>query len=118
MKRAKNFSIVLVTAPDLKTARNLACKALEAHLAACVNLVPRIESHYWWQGKLERGNEILMIFKTSRQCLSHLEKLILSEHPYDTPEFIKIPLAGGAARYIEWLKDSLGFPAKAPTGKI
>jgi periplasmic divalent cation tolerance protein len=56
MKSAKDFSIVLVTAPDMKTARALAKAALQARLIACANLVPRIESHYWWQGKIESGN--------------------------------------------------------------
>ena len=66
MKAARNFAIVLVTAPDLKTARALARAALGARLAACANLVPKLESHYWWQGKLERSNEALILFKTTR----------------------------------------------------
>ena len=53
MKREATFAVVLVTAPDMKTARKLAQAALEARLIACANLVPRIESHYWWQGKIE-----------------------------------------------------------------
>ncbi len=57
MKSANQFSIVLVTAPDLKTARKLAQAALQAKFVACANLVPKIESHYWWQGKLERGDD-------------------------------------------------------------
>ena len=55
MKSADRFALVLVTAPDLKAARRLAQAALKSRLAACANLIPRIESHYWWQGKLERG---------------------------------------------------------------
>ncbi|MBE0543159.1 MAG: divalent-cation tolerance protein CutA [Verrucomicrobia bacterium] len=106
MKTARTFSIVLVTAPDLKTARRLAIAALEAKLIACANLVPRIESHYWWQGKLERGNEVLMILKTTRACLAKLEKLVVREHPYDTPEFLVLPLAHGNTRYLEWLAAS------------
>lgn len=97
---------MLVTAPDLKTARRLAIAALEAKLIACANLVPRIESHYWWQGKLERGNEVLMILKTTRACLAKLEKLVVREHPYDTPEFLVLPLAHGNTRYLEWLAAS------------
>jgi periplasmic divalent cation tolerance protein len=106
MKTASKFAIVLVTAPDLKTARRLAQAALEAKLIACANLVPRIESHYWWQGKLERGNEVLMILKTTRACLAKLEKLVVREHPYDMPEFLVLPLAHGHTRYLEWLAAS------------
>lgn len=106
MKNAKRFAIVLVTAPDLETARRLAAAALEAELIACANLVPRIESHYWWQGKLERGNEVLLILKTTRNCLAKLEQLVLREHPYDTPEFIVLPISQGTARYLAWLAAS------------
>ena len=106
MKPARKFFIVLVTAPDLKTARTLARAALRAKLVACVNFVPRIESHYWWQGKLERGDEVLMILKTTRGTLARLEKLILELHPYDTAEFVVLPVNGGSARYLAWWSGS------------
>lgn len=106
MKSAANHSIVLVTAPDLKTARVLAKAALEARLIACANLVPKIESYYWWQGKLEQGAEVLLIFKTSKARLADLEKLIISKHPYDTPEFLVLPLTAGNKKYLGWLAQS------------
>ena len=102
MKSAKNCLIVLVTAPDLKTARRLAQAALKAKLVACVNLVPKVESHYWWHGKLEAGGEVMMILKATRGKLSALEKLILAKHPYDTPEFIALPVKIGSRRYLDW----------------
>lgn len=107
MKTARDCVVVLVTAPDLKTARGLARAALKARLAACVNLVPRLESHYWWQGKLERGAEVLLVFKTTRARLAALEKLILARHPYDTAEFLVLPLVSGADRYLAWLRESV-----------
>jgi periplasmic divalent cation tolerance protein len=99
--------VVLVTAPDLKIARRLAQSALRARLAACVSLVPKIESHYWWQGKLEKGAEVLLLLKTQRAKLPALEKLVLAQHPYDTPEFISLPLTSGTNRYMAWLGASL-----------
>ena len=99
--------MVLVTAPDLKTARKLATGAVRARLAACANLLPKIESHYWWQGKLESGAETLLIFKTTRTKLSALEKFILAHHPYDTPEFIALSVAAGNRRYLEWIGASV-----------
>ena len=108
MKTGSKFAEVQVTAPDLKTARRLARLALEARLIACANLVPKIESHYRWQGKLERGSEILMVMKTTRSRLAALEKLILANHPYDTAEFIILPLTGGAKRYLDWITESCG----------
>ena len=103
MKPATKFAIVLVTAPDLKTARALAKSALQAHLIACANLIPKIESHYWWQGKIESGAEVLLVLKTQKSKLAALEKLILARHPYDTPEFLVLPLSTSSKKYLDWL---------------
>jgi periplasmic divalent cation tolerance protein len=103
MKSAGQFAIVFVTAPDLKTARVLARAALRARLVACANLVPRIESHYWWENKIESSAEVLIVFKTKRSRLPALEKLILARHPYDTPEFLVLPLKSGNQKYLGWL---------------
>lgn len=104
--KRESFVVVLVTAPDLKTARRLARAALKARLAACANLIRSIESHYWWQGKLETGSEVLLLYKTSRANLGALEELILAGHPYDTPEFLVLNIARGNRRYLQWLSDS------------
>lgn len=103
MKPAAKFSIVLVTAPDLKTARKLARGALKDRLVACANLVPKIESHYWWQGKIEKSAEVLCIFKTTTTKLNAFEKFILANHPYDTPEIVSLSLTSGTERYLNWL---------------
>lgn len=107
MKTAKTFSVVLITAPDLRIARQLARGALRAKLTACANLVPKIESYYWWQGKIEVSGEVLMIFKTTARKLAALEKFILAHHPYDTPEFVMLPLAAGSVRYLNWIEASV-----------
>ena len=103
MKPATKFAIALVTAPDLKTARALARAALRARLIACANLVPKIESHYWWRGKIESGTEVLLVLKTQKSKLAALEKLVLARHPYDTPEFVVLPLSAGNKKYLDWL---------------
>ncbi len=106
MKPAAKFAVVLVTAPDLKTARKLAKAALAARLIACANLIPKVESHYWWRGKIESGAEVLLVLKTTKSKLAALEKLILAKHPYDTPEFIVLPLSAGSKKYLAWLAAS------------
>jgi periplasmic divalent cation tolerance protein len=106
MKPATKFAIVLVTAPDLKTARALAKAALRAKLIACANLVPKVESYYWWQGKIESGAEVLLMLKTPKSKLAALEKLVLAKHPYDTPEFLVLPVSAGSPRYLDWLAKS------------
>ena len=106
MKPAAKFAVVLVTAPNMKIARVLARAALRARLIACANLIPKIESHYWWRGKIESSAEVLLVLKTQKSKLAALEKLILAQHPYDTPEFIVLPLSAGNKKYLDWLKSN------------
>jgi periplasmic divalent cation tolerance protein len=106
MKSSGKHLLVLVTAPNMKTARRLAKAALKARLIACANLLPKIESHYWWQGRIESGDEVLMILKTTRARIGALEELVLADHPYDAPEFILLTLSGGNRRYLDWLTAS------------
>ena len=106
MKVGRQFNVVLVTAPDVKTARALAKAALRSRLIACANFIPRIESHYWWRGKIESGTEVLLVLKTPKSKLAALEELILAKHPYDTPEFLVLPLEAGNERYLDWLNQS------------
>jgi periplasmic divalent cation tolerance protein len=106
MQTAAKFAVVLVTAPDLKAARTLANAALRAKLIACANLVPKIESHYWWHGKIESGAEVLLVLKTQKSKLAALEKLILAKHPYDTPEVLVLPVSAGNKKYLAWLAAS------------
>ena len=107
MRSAKQFAVVLVTAPDMKTARKLAAAALKARLVACANIVPRIESHYWWKGKIENSSEVLLLLKTTSARLRALEKTILKRHPYDTPEFLVLPLSVGSQCYLDWLRNAV-----------
>ena len=106
-KAAAKYVIVLVTVSDLKVARQLARSALQGRLIACANLVPRIESHYRWRGKIESSGEVLMLLKTTLPRLGTLEKLILAKHPYDTPEFLVLPVKAGNARYLQWIAESV-----------
>ena len=110
MKRAGRYTLVLVTAPSPRLAQRLTKAALKARLIACANLIPGIQSLYWWQGRIDGGKEALVLMKTTRRHLPALERLILSEHPYDTPEFLVLPLAAGNERYLKWLDDSLRSP--------
>jgi periplasmic divalent cation tolerance protein len=104
MKTARPFAIVLVTAPNITVARRMARALLSQRLVACINLLPGIESHYWWKGRAERGREVLMILKTRRTLLGRLENAVLKLHPYDTPEFLVVGLESGSARYLDWLR--------------
>jgi len=107
MKFRTRHVVVLVTAPSPAVARKLASAALKARLVVCANLIPRIESHYWWRGRLEKSSETLILFKTTRVKLKPLERLILERHPYDTPEFMVAPIVAGNRRYLNWISSSL-----------
>jgi periplasmic divalent cation tolerance protein len=103
MAKARAYLIIMVTTPSRRIARSLAQAALESRLIACANIVPAIESHYWWQGRITTGKESLLLLKTSQTHLKQLERLILKKHPYDTPEFIALPIAHGSKAYLKWL---------------
>ncbi len=99
--------IIFVTAPEIGVARKLASGVLENRLAACVNLVPGVESHYWWEGKVCQESEVLMVLKTTQEKLAALEAFVLAEHPYDTPEFVALKIEAGSARYLDWISNSV-----------
>ena len=102
-----DFKVVLVTAPDAATARTIVRVCLDARLAACANILPGIESHYWWKGCLETAQEVLIIFKTSVNLIPALQNLVLLHHPYETPEFVTLPITGGNPAYLSWLHNSV-----------
>jgi uncharacterized protein involved in tolerance to divalent cations len=107
MKSTARHVAVMVTAPNLRTARKLAGAVLDARLVACANFIPGIESHYVWKGKRECTREILLMMKTTRARLRALEALVIALHPYDTPEFVTVALAAGNARYLKWITDAV-----------
>lgn len=102
-----DLHLILVTAPDATVARTLAAAILEARLAACVNIVPQIESHYWWEGKIDQSAEVLLLIKTTKARLKALQKLVIEKHPYDTPEFVAIPASVVAEKYLAWAQSSV-----------
>jgi len=112
MSTSNRYFLVFVTVPDKKTARKLAKVSLKSHLAACANLIPKIESLYWWKGKLETGKETLVLFKTTKDALPQLQTLIQKNHPYECPEFIAIALDSGAKKYFDWIEDCCPLASK------
>jgi periplasmic divalent cation tolerance protein len=99
---------VLVTAPDIDVAQRLARGALEARLAACAQILPGLESHYWWKGELESSAEILVVFKTTNDRLDALEELVRRLHPYETPQFVVLTVSGGSKAYLDWIDAEVG----------
>jgi len=100
---ASNTIIVFMTASNGEEAARLADMLVGAHLAACVQILPEVESVYRWQGKIERAAEILLLAKTTRSKFEELERQVRALHSYDTPEIIAVPVVAGSARYLDWL---------------
>ena len=98
--------IVFMTASNGEEAARLADMLVGAHLAACVQILPEMESVYRWQGKIERAPEILLLAKTTRSKFEELEREVRALHSYDTPEIIAVPVIAGSASYLDWLIQS------------
>ncbi|MCA1789127.1 MAG: divalent-cation tolerance protein CutA [Thioalkalivibrio sp.] len=105
---ADDVSIVLVTAPDVKSAETLALALVEERLAACVNLLPGVTSLYRWEGAVERATEIVMMIKSTAEGFDRLCTRVLELHPYDAPEVVELAVRDGDARYLDWVRKSVG----------
>jgi periplasmic divalent cation tolerance protein len=102
-----NKRIVLSTAGSEDEARKIARHLVENQLAACVNVIPQIESIYRWEGKIESSREWLLLIKTTTANFAAVRDAILELHSYDVPECIAIPVEDGSAAYLEWIDQSV-----------
>jgi periplasmic divalent cation tolerance protein len=98
--------VVFMTASNGEEAARLADMLVGSHLAACVQILPEMESVYRWQGKIERAAEILLLAKTTKSKFEELEREVRALHSYDTPEIIAVPVVAGSASYLDWLIES------------
>jgi periplasmic divalent cation tolerance protein len=105
--------IVLSTAGSAEQARRIARYLVERQLAACVNIIPQIESLYRWQGKIESSQECLLLIKTSADQFPAVRDTLREVHPYELPECIAISIEDGSSEYLDWLGESLGSDAEA-----
>jgi periplasmic divalent cation tolerance protein len=101
--------VVLMTAANSEEATRIANWLVNHRLAACVQLVPEIQSIYRWQGKVARETEILLVAKTMSDKFDELERAVRDLHSYDTPEIVAIPATAVSAPYSEWLRTSLNI---------
>lgn len=99
--------VVLVTCPSGSVARRLATSMVKQRLAACVNIVPRLQSVFRWRGKVEQATEALLIIKTTARRFPALARGIRAGHPYDVPEIIALPITQGSAPYLAWVANSV-----------
>ena len=101
-----NFIVVFVTVKDRTEAKKLTKALLGKKLAACVNIIPKVESAYWWKGKIEKADELLLIIKTRKSLLNKLIIEVKKNHSYTVPEIISLPITGGNKDYLNWIGES------------
>ena len=99
---------VRVSAPDEETARALASALVDSRLVACAQVLGPMTSTYWWQGQVETAQEYLLLAKTTADRFEAIRERVASEHPYDNPEILAVPVASAAPLYAAWLRESLG----------
>jgi periplasmic divalent cation tolerance protein len=102
--------IGLCTVPDKGTAMRIAAALVAEQLAACVNIIPAVQSVYRWQGAVEQAEELLLLIKTSDTVWSLLQERILALHPYELPEIISVPIQDGHSNYLNWIINNLKTP--------
>lgn len=94
---------VYTTYPSLVEAERAGRAIVERRLAACVNILPGMISHYRWQGQIERGEEVVMIFKTRASLAEAVRAAVKESHPYETPAIVVLPVEGGDPNYLAWI---------------
>lgn len=99
--------VVLVTCPTRAAAARIADALVRRRLAACVNLCPGLSSVFWWQGRVDRAREILLVIKTTRPAFERLRRAVVELHPYDVPEILALPVAAGHGPYLRWVNSSV-----------
>ena len=99
--------VVFVTCPNRRHARRLAEALIRQRLAACVNILPNVQSLFWWHGRVDRAQETLLMIKTTTRRFEALRRCVCTLHPYDVPEVIAIPIQKAHQPYLRWIHTSL-----------
>lgn len=101
---ADQFIVVLITAPSQEVGEQIAAALLEARLAACVNILPAVQSIYAWKGAVQNDQEVLLLVKTRLALFAErLVPAIKAIHPYEVPEIIALPVLSGSQDYLDWI---------------
>ena len=103
---ADEVLLVLSTFPDVATARRVGRELVEQRCAACANILPAVESIYWWEKKVESANETLVLFKTTADRYAALETTLRQLHPYEVPEIIAVKVEQGSPDYLRWVSEN------------
>lgn len=101
------FIVVLTTFGSPSKARQISKTLLQKKIAACVNILGPAQSFFWWEGKVDKAREHLVLIKTKASYFARLQKFLEKNHPYSVPEIIALPVIKGNASYLNWITKSL-----------
>ena len=101
------YIVLFITTGSTEEAQQISRVLLEQKKAACVNIVPKVDSRFWWEGKLDSAQESLLIVKSKASLLPEIIKLVKEAHSYEVPEIIALPIIGGNQDYLEWIEKSV-----------
>ena len=99
-----DYSFVFMTASSHEEAENIAENLVSHKLAACVNILPNMKSFYWWDDKVCKDDELLLVAKIKTSLFKDLEKAVKKLHSYDVPEIILLPIENGSNAYLQWME--------------
>jgi len=106
MTKEQNKIVVLITTATVEEAHSIANLLLTRRKAACVNIMPRVGSLFWWQSKIEEAEESLLIVKTRKSLLTEIVDMVKKAHSYQVPEIIALPIIGGNEEYLKWIDET------------
>lgn len=98
--------MLYITTPDLDVARSIGQALLEQKLVACINILPAIESHYWWEGEFQSASESAFIAKTQKKHVDAVCEAVKKLHPYQCPCIVACPIVQGEAHFLDWIRES------------
>ena len=101
------YIVILITCSSEKEAQKIKDVLLKAKKVACINIVPRVDSFFWWQGKIDSCREVLLIAKTRKDVFTDVIKLVKKNHQYEVPEIIALPIIDGNKDYLNWIDETV-----------
>lgn len=102
-----SYTVILSTVPTEEEAKKITQTLLQEKLVACVNIIKSVESFFWWEGKIDNANEILLVIKTLEKNIPFVIKRIKELHSYTVPEIVALPIIGGNSDYLRWIGESI-----------
>ena len=100
------YIVAFVTAKDVEEAQKIAEGLVQDRLVACVNVVKDIKSVFWWEGNVDKSDEVLLILKSQKSLLKKIIKKVKELHSYQLPEIIALPIIDGSKDYLKWVGES------------